>query len=487
MPKIQIEATNLQDTDVSRVSMVKHAASRLPFRITKGENEAMLDLSSLVKRVFKTAEAKPAIAAVLVHKSVDLAKLQPMFEKHGLVFTQKGAEGDVLTFTQPDVVATGREAVLKFDDHVAFVVTGLQDVRVRQPVKKDFDSYDIDSCDFMEVLNTSGFYGSVCISVDALRSTIYNVMDEADDASEAAPLVEKAIDAFKAWIMPCIEGVPTQAFKAEAGYYETVHASNAGTQAAAGVGPLGGDPDNKQSLADRQDAGPEPYAADAATAGAVTALLKLTEGTPGHSYLRKAVGDIFNNLGPEISPTNAAQDAGRVDTGTGGKNPAIAGTGEAPIGTGVKPETAPAEEAQSAGRQDQGHGGKDPSVTGTGEASVGTGTAKETSPVNNAQGGQAATVSSAGGDMSGVLKAMLMEGVADIKALMKQQLAPVLKDVGEMKTTVADVTKRLVKAEEAVAGTALHDAGDDTHLHVVKNDRSGAPPLLDTAFNRHAA
>jgi hypothetical protein len=49
------------------------------------------------------------------------------------------------------------------------------------------------------------------------------------------------------------------------------------------------------------------------------------------------------------------------------------------------------------------------------------------------------------------------------------------------------VTKRLVKAEEAVAGTALHDAGDDTHLHVVKNDRSGAPPLLDTAFNRHAA
>ena len=99
------------------------------------ENEAMLDLSSLVKRVFKTAEAKPAIAAVLVHKSVDLTKLQPMFEKHGLVFTQKGAEGDVLTFTQPDVVANGREGVLKFDDHVAFVVTGLQDVRVRQPVR----------------------------------------------------------------------------------------------------------------------------------------------------------------------------------------------------------------------------------------------------------------------------------------------------------------------------------------------------------------
>ena len=481
MPKIQIEATNLQDTDVERVSLVKHAASRLPFRITKGDNEAMLDLGTLAKRVFKSAPAKPvkpAIAAVLVHKSADMAKLQPLFEKHGLVFTQKGEEGDVLTFAQPDVAATGHEGVLKFDDHIAFVVTGLQDIRVRQPVKKDFDSYDIDSCEFMEVLNTSGFYGSICISVDALRNTIYNAMDEADDASEAAPMVAKAIDDFKAWIMPCVEGVPTQAFKAEAGYYEVIHEANAATQAATSVGPLGGDPGAKQSLASRQDQGPEPYAADAATAGAATALLKLAEGTPAYAYLKKAIGDVYNNLGPEISPTNSAQDAGRVDTGTGGKNPAVAGTGEAPQGTGTKPESGPAEEAQAAGRTDQGQGGKNPAVTGTGEAAQGTDTKKESSPVNAGQGG---------GEMSGVLKALLLESTADLKAMMTAQLAPVLKDVGQMKTTLGEVTKRVAKAEEAVAGTALVEAGGDTDrtLRVVKTD--GVPPLLDTAYNRAAA
>ena len=59
MGRMQIEATELKGTDVSFVSLVKHGANRIPFRIVKEDQEAMLDLGKIGRQMFRKADAKP--------------------------------------------------------------------------------------------------------------------------------------------------------------------------------------------------------------------------------------------------------------------------------------------------------------------------------------------------------------------------------------------------------------------------------------------
>ena len=58
MRKLQLKATELVDTDVNFVSLVTRGANRIPFRITK-EDEQMLDLHKIARSLFKTADPSP--------------------------------------------------------------------------------------------------------------------------------------------------------------------------------------------------------------------------------------------------------------------------------------------------------------------------------------------------------------------------------------------------------------------------------------------
>ena len=70
MRKLQLKATELVDTDVNFVSLVTRGANRIPFRITK-EDEQMLDLHKIARSLFKTADPKPEIVAVIAQKGAD--------------------------------------------------------------------------------------------------------------------------------------------------------------------------------------------------------------------------------------------------------------------------------------------------------------------------------------------------------------------------------------------------------------------------------
>lgn len=56
--RIEVKASDLTDVDVHRVSMVKNASNRIPFRLTKGaDGKGILDLSKLFTRTKKSADA----------------------------------------------------------------------------------------------------------------------------------------------------------------------------------------------------------------------------------------------------------------------------------------------------------------------------------------------------------------------------------------------------------------------------------------------
>ena len=73
MRKLQLKATELVDTDVNFVSLVERGANRIPFRITK-EDEQMLDLHKIGRSLFRKAEPKPEIVAVIAQKGADPAQ-----------------------------------------------------------------------------------------------------------------------------------------------------------------------------------------------------------------------------------------------------------------------------------------------------------------------------------------------------------------------------------------------------------------------------
>ena len=63
MARLEMKATELTNTDVNFVSLVKRGANRIPFRITKGDED--MDLYAIGRRIFQKSDPVPTVVAVL--------------------------------------------------------------------------------------------------------------------------------------------------------------------------------------------------------------------------------------------------------------------------------------------------------------------------------------------------------------------------------------------------------------------------------------
>jgi hypothetical protein len=122
----EIEVNDLSDVDISTVSMVKHAASRLPFKATKGD-DGMIDLSKITKsdgaktktpgvkivaKIKADAPAPTAVTADPTDPKVALAAAQKTLEDAGYT---------VMVASPPDTVATPNAATAGAADKAAAV------------------------------------------------------------------------------------------------------------------------------------------------------------------------------------------------------------------------------------------------------------------------------------------------------------------------------------------------------------------------------
>jgi hypothetical protein len=209
MPKFEINATELTDTDVNFIALVKRGANRIPFRLTKSE-DADMDLYSLLKKTVLKGDGgtvvAPAVVGVYMTKAANEDAIIAMLKAAGVDFEPllKGEIKGMTVYTLKSGVNPADTMMLKVSKDVALGISGL---------KKGFCEYDFNSSDFGENVATSSYVMSLSGAAQALGSVVSNVLQDAADPTAAAVGISKAVDDFKAYIMTLTKAVPVSAFK----------------------------------------------------------------------------------------------------------------------------------------------------------------------------------------------------------------------------------------------------------------------------------
>lgn len=201
MAKVEVKATELVDTEVEFISLVKRGANRIPFRICKKDEHDMINLS----RVFRKADLSPSVISAVVRKGADLDVQKDRLVKAGLS-VDKMVEADGVYVFQQGIEEGQDEAVLKVDEDLALVVTGLA---------KAFNDMNLESSSFADVFATEAYRPSVRMALDMLSNTISNVLAKAESTARARDDISKAIDEFKDYVVSLTGAIPVTAFKAD--------------------------------------------------------------------------------------------------------------------------------------------------------------------------------------------------------------------------------------------------------------------------------
>lgn len=413
MPKLQIEANELTGTDVNFVSLVKRGANRLPFRIVKEDNEMGIDLSK-IHRIFRKTDSAPAVVAAVVRKGADLKAVKTRLIKAGLSVAAMEEKDGVIVFKQPNVEGFD-EGVLKLDDDIGLVVSG---------IAKAFDSFDTKSLTFSDLFATEGFYPSLHMAKDMLGYTVGNIMQKAETAGQAAEMISKAVDEFKAYVTALAASIPQHAFKADVERVSKSMTVNLHINAPSSN--IEGSPTNGNETDQRLTTqGASNDIEGTATAG---------NETPRNPADKPNIGTAAASNDVEGGSVTLKADGtveGKLVKGTVWKAP-------------------------------------------NGDEYVGDENGK---PVK-----KAATSQPESADLAAQLAKAVADAIAPVQAAVTEGFAAVKKDVAAMDQRVEKVERRAQKAEEAAAGTVDADPGADKTGVRKSGAGKGPPPLLDTAF-----
>ena len=209
MVKVQIEANELRNGNIEKISLVTHGAIRQPFKILKTQEigDAPQTMGDKLHKFFGgSSHDKAQIAAVYVRKDV-AAEWIPLIKSNGFRAEKAHAsiEGDVLVLKQKS-----------YDEEVSGSVVALTpDVAVQfDRVVKYFDPYP-ESASFDENVRAAGFYPGMSNALSTLAETVWNVLNESEDTEEAAATIGKQIKAFGVHVNALVSELPQAVFKME--------------------------------------------------------------------------------------------------------------------------------------------------------------------------------------------------------------------------------------------------------------------------------
>lgn len=213
--KIKRNLAELRDADVAYISLVDRAATRMPFRVVKRQEDEMIDLTAIGKGKIVKGERieQPAITAVVVRQrkgDAANAKIAEVLKAAGFN-VEKATKNDDKTITYLQVDEMPKDVKLvRLSDQVVVAVKGFQPCS------------DMGEADFAASANASGFYQGIDSALDVLFSRICGEMGDTDDPGEAAASVDALIDGFKAYVNNLISNLPTEAFKADISVRKTL-------------------------------------------------------------------------------------------------------------------------------------------------------------------------------------------------------------------------------------------------------------------------
>lgn len=194
MARIRAKLKELRNADVRFISLVDRAASRIPFRVLKRENE-MLDLMS----VFKGEKIKPSVTAVVVFAQNDEAvseEIRQSIANAGFTteVVTKADNEETLVYSQGEAVE-GETKLVRLSDQMVVVVKGLD-----EPTGM-----------FGEIVAEHGFYPGFEMALVAFGQKLNAIIRKSDDTKSE---LKEVLDSFDSYVKLLAE-IPSGCFKAD--------------------------------------------------------------------------------------------------------------------------------------------------------------------------------------------------------------------------------------------------------------------------------
>ena len=207
---VEIEAHELKNGEIEKISLVTHGAIRQPFKILKTEEIDAAKtggIKNVLSKVFgQTSEDTPAVAALFVRKSV-AQKWLPLIRKQGFRAEKEHAslEGDILVLKQEGFTDECDGSVIALNPDVAVQLS---------TVSKFFDPFPASSS-FADNVAAGSFWPGMHNAMESLAETVWNVLNESDSPDDAASEVAKQVKAFSSHLNNLVAELPTTVFKME--------------------------------------------------------------------------------------------------------------------------------------------------------------------------------------------------------------------------------------------------------------------------------
>lgn len=207
--KIKAKANAMVDADVNFISLVSRPASRIPFRLTKSDDDTdhpeaglMIHLKNMFKRDGDALQGCTLVGIVMQKQHVD--HLAPQIKELGLKIDDRSEADGVVILKQANYAEDAVTAI-KLGE-----VGGLF-INVPDVVRKGFDPFT-ESDDFDENMALS-FLPGMSAATEALFDTVIQVLRNAESPEDAKSRIEANIDKYKSTVMDMAGNLPTIAFK----------------------------------------------------------------------------------------------------------------------------------------------------------------------------------------------------------------------------------------------------------------------------------
>jgi len=255
--KIKAKANAMVDADVNFISLVTRPASRIPFRLTKSDDDSeagfMIHLKQMFKRDGDATQGCTLVGVVLQKQHEE--RLAPQIKELGLKIDDRSEKDDVVILKQLDYDEENITAI-KLGE-----VGGLF-INVPETVAKAFDPFT-SSDDFDENM-ALGFIPGMGMATEALMDTVIQVLRTAESPEDAKDRIEINIDKYKAAVLDLADNLPVVAFKLEGMTIEKDEAAAADVVADAGATTETDEVADANAAADADaDVEAEPIVADA--------------------------------------------------------------------------------------------------------------------------------------------------------------------------------------------------------------------------------
>jgi hypothetical protein len=210
--KVEVEAHELKNGEIEKISLVTHGAIQQPFKILKTreiDGAKTGGLKKTLQSVFgqeHSRDDEDAIAALFVRKSV-AQKWLPLIRKQGFRVEKAHAaiEGDIVVLKQEGYTDECDGSVIALNPDVAVQLSH---------VSKYFDPFPASSS-FSDNVAAGSFWPGMHNAMESLAETVWNVLNEADSPDDAAADVAKQVKAFSSHLNNLVAELPGSVFKME--------------------------------------------------------------------------------------------------------------------------------------------------------------------------------------------------------------------------------------------------------------------------------